>query len=287
MITVNSTKKRYKENGETNLCFLIRCTKIIIINILTYIYLGIVNGARAFVEGFEYDTRKDKTQKLVRIWVVFPDASTGSLLREDSKREGKNKPFPNQNPLAVPISQIKVIFEIPKIKIKVSRTQFPMVLCFCMTSYKSQGQTLQSVILDFKEAIAKHGHFYVGATRVRSAQGLFVRNFSVSQIQCREDVKKQLQILQKNKQYQFSKTYLETQIWENKREYKIGYLNINGLHHNLNNFDTDSNLSKLDFICIAETKLGSQIDTEAINNELGKGSNTLNENITPTYFKIT
>ena len=237
MITVNSTRKRYKENGETKLCFLIYCTKIFIgvyfvyqsINILTYIYLGIVNGARAFVEGFEYDTRKDKTKKLVRIWVVFPDASTGSLLREDSKREGKTNPCPNQNPLSVPISQIKVIFEIPKIKIKVSRSQFPMVLCYCMTSYKSQGQTLQSVILDFKDAISKHGHFYVGATRVRSSQGLFVRNFSVSQIQCREDVKKQLQILQRNKQYQFSKTYLETQIWKNKGEYKIGYLNINGL----------------------------------------------------------
>ena len=177
----------------------------------------------------------------------------------------------------MPISKIKVIFEIPKIKIKVSRTQFPMVLCFCMTSYKSQGQTLQSVILDFNESISKHGHFYVGATRVRSSQGLFIRNFSVSQIQCRDDVKKQLQILQKNKQYQFSKTYLQTQIWETKGEFKIGYLNINGLHHNLNNFDMDSNLSNLDFICIAETKLGSQIETEEINNELGKGSNKINK----------
>ena len=73
MITVNSTRKRYKENGE----------KIFLLSFIyfLYIYLGIVNGARAFVEGFEYDTRKDKTQKLVRIWVVFPDASTESLLR--------------------------------------------------------------------------------------------------------------------------------------------------------------------------------------------------------------
>ena len=88
------------------------------------------------------------------------------------------------------------------------------------------------------------------------------------------------------KQYQFSKTYLQTQIWETKGEFKIGYLNINGLHHNLNNFDMDSNLSNLDFICIAETKLGPQIDTEEINNELGKGSNTMNENNAPKYFKI-
>ena len=218
---------------------------------------------------------------------MFPDASTGSLLREDSKREGKYNIVPNQNPLAVPISQIKVIFEIPRIKIKVSRTQFPMVLCFCMTSYKSQGQTLQSVILDFKEASAKHVHFYVGATRVRSAEGLYVKNFSPSQIQCREDVKKELQILRKNKQYKFSKTYLQTKIWENKRKYKIGYLNINGLHHNLNNFDKDSNLSNLDFICIAETKLESAIDTEAINNALGKVQILIMQKINSNILKVT
>ena len=146
--------------------------------------------------------------------MVFPDKSTGSLLREDSKRKG----ITNENPLAVPISEIQATFEIPKIRIKVKRSQFPMVLCFCMTSYKSQGQTLQAVIVDFKEAISKHGHFYVGVTRVRSIEGLFVRNFMFSQIKCREDVKKQMQALRRNKKYLFSKTYLETKIWKNSGE---------------------------------------------------------------------
>lgn len=204
--------------------------------------------------------------------MVFPDKSTGSLLREDSKRKG----ITNENPLAVPISEIKTTFEIPKIRIKVSRSQFPMVLCFCMTSYKSQGQTLQAVIVDFKETISRHGHFYVAVTRVKSTEGLFVRNFAQSQIQCREDVKKELQILRRNRKYKFSKTYLETKIWDNSREYKIAYLNINGFHHNLNNFDKDSNLSNLDYICISETKLLSKIDNERINCELGKGSNIQN-----------
>ena len=79
--------------------------------------------------------------------------------------------------------------------------------------------------------------------------------------------------MRRNRKYKLSKTYLETKIWENTREYKIGNLNINGLHHNLNNFDKDLNLSNLDFICIAETKLSSSIDDERINSELGKGSN--------------
>ena len=136
---------------------------------------------------------KTNIKRLKRIWVVFPDAATGSLLREDSKRKG----ITNKNPLAVPISEIKASFEIPRIRMKVTRTQFPMVLCFCMTSYKSQGQTLDAVILDFKDAIAKHGHFYVGVTRVRNSDGLFVRNFKPSQVLCREDVKLQMKLLRK------------------------------------------------------------------------------------------
>jgi hypothetical protein len=224
-----------------------------------------VNGARGFVHSFEYDTKKGKTEKLKRIWVCFPNKATGSFLREDMKRKGiTNK----ENPLAVPISEIKLTFEIPRIKIKVTRSQFLMVICLCMTSYKSQGQTLQSAILDFKEAMSKHGTFYVGATRVRTSEGLFVRNFSTSQIMCREDVKKELKILQKNRKYTFSKTYLETKIWENETEYKIAYLNINGFYHNMKNFDKDLNLSSLSFVCIAETKLISSIADENINSQL-------------------
>ena len=215
--------------------------------------------------------------------MVFPSASTGSLLREDSKRKG----ITNEHRLAVPISAITANFELQKLRIKCSRSQFPMVLCFCMTSYKSQGQTLDNSILDFKDAISKHGLFYVGITRVRSAAGIFVRNFAPSQVQCREDVKKELKILQRNKQYQFSKTYLKTKVWENKSEFKIGYLNINGLHHNLNNFDKDSNLSNLDFICIAETKLESAIDTEAINNALGKVQILIMQKINSNILKVT
>ena len=74
-----------------------------------YIHLGIVNGARGFVHSFEYDTKKGKTEKLKRIWVVFPNKATGSFLREDMKRKGiTNK----ENPLAVPISEIKLTFEL-------------------------------------------------------------------------------------------------------------------------------------------------------------------------------
>ena len=207
---------------------------------------------------------KTNIKRLKRIWVVFPDAATGSLLREDSKRKG----ITNKNPLAVPISEIKASFEIPRIRMKVTRTQFPMVLCFCMTSYKSQGQTLDAVILDFKDAIAKHGHFYVGVTRVRNSDGLFVRNFKPSQVLCREDVKLQMKLLRKTRQYTFSKTYLDTKIWNTSSELRVGYININGLLHNLNNLDKDYNTGNLDFLCIAETKLDESVTDDQVNEGL-------------------
>ena len=117
---------------------------------------------------------------------------------------------------------------------------------------------------------------YLGVTRVRNAEGIFVRNFAPSQIKCRDDVKRELQILRRNKQYTFSKTYLETKIWENTDEIKIGYFNINGLDAHIDDLNMDNNLSNLDFLCVAETKLSSSTSDEKLNSILGMVVELLN-----------
>ena len=61
---------------------------------------------------------------------------------------------------------------------------------------------------------------------------------------------------------------MDTKIWNDKTEYKIGYLNINGFNHNIKHFDKDINLSNLSFVCIAETKLTSSIGNDKINSQL-------------------
>ena len=237
MITVNSINKRYKENG-------------------------IVNGARGYIVDYEL---VDVPEKNKIIWVLFPDKETGSYLRDDMRKKG----IKHRNELAVPIEEVKKQFQVRGTNIKVRRKQFPMVLCFCMTSYKSQGQTLEAVILDYKNCVSKHGQFYVGMTRVRSSEGLFVRNFDPSQIFCRNDVKRELKILRTSRQYVFYKTFLDDKIWSNdENEIKIGYLNINGLVHNLDNLANDKNLSNLDFLCIAETKLSHHINDNELTGKL-------------------
>ena len=258
MITVNSTTKRFKENG-------------------------IVNGARGFIEGLEFTTRKDGTKRLNIIWVVFPEKETGALLRDAMKAKG----IKHNNSKAVPIMQMSKSFQIKGTNTKAKRKQFPLVICFCMTSYKSQGQTLEAVILDYLNCRGKHGQFYVGMTRIRNGDGLFVRNFHPSQIHCRRDVITEIRRLVTARKYKFYSFFLREKIWENdENEWKIGYQNTNGFYHNLENIDNDKNLSELHFLCISETKLAPDVSTESLNMRMNNfeilyRTDVVNENNTP------
>jgi hypothetical protein len=49
---------------------------------------------------------------------------------------------------------------------QVMRTQFPLRLAYCMSYNKSQGQTLERVLLDITTPPFAHGHLYVALSRV-------------------------------------------------------------------------------------------------------------------------
>ena len=253
MLTINSSTRIFKENG-------------------------IVNGQRGHILDLQFDEKNNEMKTMKIIWVIFPDKETGSLLRNAMKKKGMK----HQNPNAVPILKVKQTFQIRGTGIKATRTQFPLVLCFCMTSYKSQGQTLEAVILDYKNCKPKHGQFYVGMTRVRNSSGLFVRNFERSQILCRNDVKRELSMLKHTKQYMMFKTFLEDKIWQNdQNEIKIAYQNVNGALC-LDDLDKDINLSHLDFLCLAQSKLMNNNDamnSKLQNFEIVKNFNTAENNV--------
>ena len=203
MITSNHSKPKYKNNG-------------------------LVNGARGFIDSIQ--PSKDNPDVADIIWVRFTDDNIGQLLRRESLSLLKDHK-PN-DPLAVPIKKQKKQFSV-KGNVKWMREQFPLTLCYAITAHKSQGQTLEEVIIDFssKKTRINYGSFYTALSRVKYGENLFLKDFKESYVKANPSVEKKMLAMKTSAPYIFKKVYNEEKVFEDDDEVKIGYININGLYH--------------------------------------------------------
>ena len=222
---------------------------------------GINNGARGYIDSIQ--PSKENPEEPEVVWVVFNDKSIGVKLRESKKHLTKeHKPY---NKLAVPIERQKRQFSPNSGNITYQRSQFPLTLAYALTSHKCQGQTLEEVIIDFRNCKVFPSSFYVALTRVKEGNKVYLRNYQKDYINVNEDVEKKIKAMQMFKKYVTHKTYLDQQIYVQKNEeIKIGYLNINGLTHAHHGeyLNEDKNLSNLDILALSETKLKKETNEE-------------------------
>ena len=69
-----------------------------------------------------------------------------------------------------------------------TRKQFPVRLCFAITSNKSQGQTLEKVGIFLDSPFFSHGQYYVAQSRVGSSDALRILVASGGQLQSTSQV---------------------------------------------------------------------------------------------------
>ena len=230
MITSNHSIQKYKNNG-------------------------IVNGARGYIDSIQHNKENPDVAEVV--WVRFNDDKIGQLLRQDSMTLLKDhKPY---DPLSVPITKQKKRFNV-KGNVNWMREQFPLTLCYAITAHKSQGQTLEEVIIDFsaKNARINHGSFYTAISRVKYGENLYLKKFESKYISANPDVEKKMASMKLSSPYIFKKIYNDMKIFrEADKEMKIGYININGLYHTRSDIfiNNDNNLLLLDFLVVADTRL--------------------------------
>ena len=68
------------------------------------------------------------------------------------------------------ICRVRFHFRLPYAQsFEIIRAQFPLRRAFALTYNKSQGQTLDKVLLDVREFLFNHGYLYVGMSRVQIA----------------------------------------------------------------------------------------------------------------------
>ena len=233
MITSNSSNSKYKKNG-------------------------IVNGARGYVDSIQLDiSNRDSAEA---IWIRFTDDKIGQLLRQDS-RDLLNSHKPN-HPLSVPIKKQKKQFQISG-NTEYLRDQFPLTTSYCITSYKSQGCTLDEVKVDYSnEGRFRNGCFYTAISRVKLGETLYLKDFKPEYIKANPDIEKKMTAMKTFSPHSFWKTYLREKVFEvDHSELKLGYLNINDIMTSRSPefINQDDNLLALDFLMISDTRLSKAV----------------------------
>ena len=231
---------------------------------------GIMNGARGFVQAIQ--TAKNNPEKVDIVWIVFQNENIGKQYRFDHKHLRQKFNPGHQN--ATPILPSRSKFNVGLGNVEYQRQNFALSLAYALTAHKCQGETLQEVIIDFgpdlRHKIKNYiccGSFYVALTRVREGNNVYLKSFDKSYIQVNRKIEEKIQAMINYRGYEFKKVFLDQKIFnDEKSELKVGYLNINGLlnGNHILYFNADKNLSSLDFVVLAETKLNKEYDANAI-----------------------
>jgi ATP-dependent DNA helicase PIF1 len=130
-----------------------------------WVELGLINGTTGTVEDVVWkehaDVKKDQPQALL----TAVDGYSGPALF--TQQDGKK---------AIPV--FSVLREWEGAGGSCSRRQFPVTLAFALTVHKSQGLTLNRVVLDIEDKDNTAGLTYVAVSRVKKLSGVrFERGF--------------------------------------------------------------------------------------------------------------
>ncbi|XP_065576394.1 ATP-dependent DNA helicase PIF1-like, partial [Artemia franciscana] len=126
---------------------------------------GLVNGALGTVTQIQVDEIRNTSET---IFIHFDEPDTGRKARKDSRLHHISKDTP-----------IVVKKEVIKQKPLTERLQFPITLCWAVTIHKVQGQTFERAVVSLHNMF-RPGMAYVALSRVKTLNGLFLKDFDES-----------------------------------------------------------------------------------------------------------
>ena len=207
---------------------------------------GLVNGARGTVQDI-IKTGSEVTLVLVK----FDHSRVGITAIAQSQ-------YRSQYPEAVPISRHEAVFFIGKNKAaEANRRQFPLVLAWATTIHKVQGLTMDQIVVDMKNVKFDAGQAYVAFSRVKTLQGLFIKNFK------RENIKVSDNIIV-NEMERLTTQCLPSEpvpkilSLPNNSWMKISHLNVHSYLAKLEDIIRDQAMRQVNIMCFTETFLRPQ-----------------------------
>ncbi|CAH0384546.1 unnamed protein product [Bemisia tabaci] len=208
---------------------------------------GLVNGAVGTLVSITY--KPDQDTIIDRIWLDFGENSNvGSNARLAVRDYMKAMKL---HPRLVPLSRKSVVISGSKdCRLRIVRVQFPVVPAEAMTCHKSQGQTYESVCIDF----SKPGKWtrpvtYVAFSRVTSLSGLYI----LGEFKPPPPPKPNDPIVLEMERLR--KDPLQLAFWnlENKSGLVIAYHNVRSFNKHSCDVKSDMWYSRADILILAET----------------------------------
>ncbi|CAC5397939.1 unnamed protein product [Mytilus coruscus] len=176
---------------------------------------GLVNGAGGIVKKIEY--LKNNVEK---IWIQFEDEIVGKVGRYKS--------------------------------CKVARKQFPIRLAAAKTIHRSQGDTLQQVVIEFPTRRESHMH-YVALSRAQKAEDIYIiGDMNAEKISVSQEVKEEMKRLRNERTLNLC--YTPLYIIEDSK-FKICFHNSQSLHLHIDDVKADDNFIASDVNMFVESQL--------------------------------
>ena len=187
------------------------------------------------------------------------------LVKFDSNKIGcearANGKYKHINSDSVPIVKMEVPFSLPKHNhVRVSRTQFPLVLCWAVTIHKCQGMTLPEIVVDMSQNKGrfKDGQAYVAFSCVTSLNKLYIINYTREQIWVSHHVNEEMKHEDKLTLPMLPQPII-SQV-DRSSSLIVLHLNISGVLGKILDIKSDNTLRYADVMCFNETHLSPNHD---------------------------
>ena len=131
--------------------------------------------------------------------------------------------------------------------------QFPLCLTAAKSFYKAQGDTNRHLVADFSGIRAKEGVHYVGLSRVRDLNSLYIRHPEEQKIKISGRVVAEMERLRQCP-LQLCVTFLYNRP---NTGVKLLFHNVRSLHHHIDDVRSDFNVQAADIAIFIETCLRS------------------------------
>ena len=155
---------------------------------------GLVNGAGGILKVFQLTSSNNTAAGTA--WVLFDDINVGRQTRADNWTLYTRR----INTQWTPIQPLTRQFQVGRSNsAQVLRKQFPLRLSAAKTIHRSQGDTLDQVVVDFTSTRAEPHSHYVGLSRVRTLQGLHILNLCTNKIRISEKVTQEMAVLRSDR----------------------------------------------------------------------------------------